>query len=215
MAKQQPRGNNQWLHDLNQPGPEQEEALEDLRSILVRGLGYAMAKYAKVTEADLEDFAQEALLKILVALDSFRGESRFTTWAQKIAVHTAFTELRRRRWRDVSLEAVTAPPDAEDGATRFIPNTLADPSTGSEQLATQHEILEVMRRVITEELTDRQRQALVAVRFHGMPIAEVAQRMDTNPNALYKLLFDARKRLKARMLARGLLSEDILGAFAL
>ena len=215
MTQQRPRPNDLWLQELGQAGPEREEALADLGGILVRGLGYALAKYAKVTEADLEDFAQEALLKILAALDSFRGESRFTTWAQKIAVHTAFAELRRRRWRDVSLEEVTAPTDAARGVRRFIPNTLADRSSSTEQQAVQSEVLGVMRDVIVEELTDRQRKALVAVRFHGMPIAAVAHRMDSNPNALYKLLFDTRQRLKSRMLARGLSRDDILGAFDL
>jgi RNA polymerase sigma-70 factor (ECF subfamily) len=215
VTKQQPRSNEQWLQDLSDPGPEQEEALADLRQILVRGLGYALAKYAKVTESDLEDFAQDALLKVLAGLDSFRGQSRFTTWAQKIAIHTAFTELRRRRWRDVSLEAVTGPPDPEQEASFFIPDALADPSTGTERQTIQNEILDLLRRVIVEDLTDKQRQALVAVRFHGMPRAEVARRLDTNPNALYKLLFDARKRLKQRLLERGLSPEDILSAFEL
>ena len=213
MAKQQSRTNDQWLQDLGESGPQQDEALADLRAVLVRGLGYALAKYTKVLDSDLEDFAQDALLKILAALDSFRGQSRFTTWAQKIAVHTAFTELRRRRWRDVSLEAVTGPPDAEE-TTTYLPQVLADPSISTEQQTMQNEILDTMRRVIEQELTDKQRQALIAVRFHGMPIAEVAHRLDTNPNALYKLLFDARKRLKQRMLNSGLSPEDILSAFS-
>jgi RNA polymerase sigma-70 factor (ECF subfamily) len=215
VAKPQQRSNDQWLQDLREPGPQQEEALADLRQVLVRGLGYSLAKYTNVRESDLEDFAQDALLKVLAGLDSFRGQSRFTTWAQKIAVHTAFTELRRRRWRDVSFEAVTGPPDSEDTSTFFTPGALVDPSAGTEKQTMQHEIVDVLRRVILEELTDRQRQALIAVRFQGMPITEVAARMDTNPNALYKLLFDARKRLKQRILARGLSSDDVLSAFDL
>ncbi len=96
MGKQRPRGNEQWVYQLNRPGPDQEDALADLYGILVRGLGYALTKYAKVTGPDLHEFAYEALLKILAALHSFRGESRFITWALKIAVHTAFAELRGR-----------------------------------------------------------------------------------------------------------------------
>ena len=167
---------------------------------LVRGLRYALRKYAGASEADLAEFAQEALLKILAALKSYQGESRFTTWALKIAVHTAFSELRRRRWRDVSLEEMTVPTD-----------TLADRAS-TEQQAVQGEVLGVMRGVIMEELPDREREALVAVRFFGMPIAEVAHRMGSNPDALYKLLLDARKRLKSRMLARGLSRDDLLVA---
>ena len=203
------RSNDEWIAELDQPGPERDAALDDLRAVLVRGLGYAMAKYKNVTEADVQDFAQDALLKILGAIGTFRGESRFTTWAHKIAVHVAFTELRRRRWRDVSLDEMIMTPDGD-----FIPKTWVDPSARTEQQTIQREIIEIMRQVITTELTERQRQALVAVRIHGVPLSEVADRMGTNRNALYKLLFDARKRLQKRMLAKGLSKEDILAAFS-
>jgi len=169
-----------------------------------------VANQSSVTEADLEDFAQEALLKILAGLDSFRGESRFTTWAQKIAVRVALTELRRHRWRDVSLDKMTGGPDAD----HFISGTLADPSAGPEQQAIQRMLLSTLRRIIATELTDRQRQALVAARIHGMPLEEVARRMGTNRNALYKLLHDARQRLKKRMMAEGLSPQDVLAAFS-
>ncbi|MBL7199538.1 MAG: sigma-70 family RNA polymerase sigma factor [Anaerolineae bacterium] len=202
------RDNEQWVGDLSQPGPQRDAALDDLRALLVRGLGYALAKYGNVREADMEDFAQDALLKVLDGLDSFRGDSRFTTWAQKIAVHVAFTELRRRRWRDVSLDGL---PGVSDGD--FLPKSWVDPSASAEQQTIQREILETMRQVIAEELTERQRRALVAVRIHGMPLAEVARQMGTNRNALYKLLHDARQRLKERMLDKGLPLQDVLAAF--
>lgn len=203
------RSNEEWISDLGQPGPQRESALTELWELLVRGLGYALAKYENVTEADIEDFAQDAVLKILDALDTFRGEARFTTWANKIAVHVAFTELRRRRWKDVSLERMIEMPGGD-----LIPRTWVDPEADTEQQALQRELLEVVRQVIAEELTDRQREALVAARIRGVPLAELAQRMDTNRNALYKLLFDARQRLQRRLLAKGLSTEDILAAFA-
>ncbi len=212
------RTNQEWLAALR--GPGRDKALADLRAFLVRGLRYALANQANVTEADLEDFAQEALLKILAGLDSFRGESRFTTWAQKIAVRVALTELRRHRWRDVSLDEMTGFPDADPSTAlrrgpghRFIPDMLADPSAGPEQQAIQRMLLSTLGRIIATELTDRQRQALVAARIHGMPLEEVARRMGTNRNALYKLLHDARQRLKKRMMAEGLSPQDVLAAF--
>ncbi|MBN1815554.1 MAG: hypothetical protein JXA14_27220, partial [Anaerolineae bacterium] len=97
------RTNQEWLDALR--GSGREDALSDLRVLLVRGLRRALPD---VPEQNLEDFAQEALLKILAGLDSFRGESRFTTWAFKIAIHEAFTELRRRRWKNVSLQDLVA-----------------------------------------------------------------------------------------------------------
>jgi RNA polymerase sigma-70 factor (ECF subfamily) len=49
--------------------------------------------------------------------------------------------------------------------------------------------------------------------LEGMPIAEVARRMGTNQNALYKLLHDARRKLKLRMEAVGLPPQEVLTAF--
>lgn len=114
------RTNKEWLADLQ--GPGRDEALADLRVILVRGLHYAVANRYNVPEPNLEDFAQEALLKILATLDSFRGESRFTTWAHKIAVNVAFSELRRKRWENVSLQDLIAQYEGD-----FTPSVLTDP----------------------------------------------------------------------------------------
>jgi RNA polymerase sigma-70 factor (ECF subfamily) len=200
------RTNEEWLAELR--GPGRDQALADLRATLVRGLRYAMADRPQVTEEDLQDFAQDALLKILAGLDSFRGESRFTTWAQKIGVRVAFTELRRRRWKDVSLQDLVAQYDGAD----LTPVVLTDPAASPEQEAARHMILETLQRIITEELTERQRQALTAVLMGTMPLEEVARRMGTNRNALYKLLHDARQHLKTHMIAEGLSAEDVLAA---
>ena len=201
------RTNAEWLAELQ--GPERDEALADLRAFLVRGLGFALSNRSDVDDQILEDFAQDALLKILKALDSFRGESRFTTWAQKIAVNVAFTELRRLRWQDTSLDQLT-----EGLSLDFVPDMLVDRAAGPDQQAAQSIFFETLQRLIATELTDRQRQALVAVRIQGMPLEEVARRLGTNRNALYKLLHDARQRLKKKMEEEGLSAEDVLASFA-
>lgn len=201
------RSNGEWLADLR--GPERDQALDNLRAILVRGLRYAMADRPSVTEADLEDFVQDALVKILGALDSFRGESRFTTWAQKIAIRVAFTELRRQRWADVSLQDLAGRYEGAD----LTPAVLTDPAISPERRTAQQMLLEMVQRLIAEELTERQRQAITAAMIGGMPLDEVARRMDTNRNALYKLIHDARQRLKTRMMEEGLSIEDVLAAF--
>jgi RNA polymerase sigma-70 factor (ECF subfamily) len=198
------RSNDQWLAALR--GPKKDEALEDLRAMLVRGLRATLHARTSSAEPSVEDFAQEALIKILDNLDSFRGESRFTTWAQKIAVRTAFAEMRRRRWHDVSLEEAIK----DHGESNGMPaDSLADP----ERSATQRMIMTQFRLFIDEELTVRQRKAILAA-MGGMNLEEVARRMGTNRNALYKLLHDARKRLKQRMLAEKLSPQDVLSAFS-
>jgi RNA polymerase sigma-70 factor, ECF subfamily len=200
----QERTNEKWLAELRGPNPD--EALADLYDLLVSGLRAALGRRADGVDAYIGDFAQEALIKIVSNLDSFRGESHFTTWAKKIAMNVALTELKRRRWRDVSLQDLL---DRRTATGRG----LSDPQLTPEQLAYQSMVLTNLRRMIDEELTDRQREAVVAVILEGMPISEVARRMGINQNALYKLLYDARKKLKLRMEAAGLSPQDVLAAF--
>jgi RNA polymerase sigma-70 factor (ECF subfamily) len=200
------RTSEEWLSDLR--GEGQDEALSDLRALLKRGLTYALSGRPNVDEGSIEDFCQDALLKILDKLDTFRGESQFTTWAQKVAVYTALTELRRRRWRDVSLNGIVESREGDDSLA-----ILTDSTAGPEQETAQGMLITMLQRLIREELTDKQRQAMTAAVFKGMPLDEVARRMGTNRNALYKLMHDARKRLKKRMLAEGLSAQDVLAAF--
>jgi RNA polymerase sigma-70 factor, ECF subfamily len=195
------RTNEQWLADLREPHPD--EALENLYDLLVRGLRAGLGSHGGGVDANVEDFAQEALIRITGNLDSFRGESRFATWAQKIAMNVALTELKRRRWRDVSLQDLFA---RREAANREPADTQLTP----EQLTLQNTVLQELRRMVDEELTDRQREAVVAVLLEEMPISEVARRMGTNQNALYKLLHDARRKLKRRMEATGLSPKEVL-----
>ena len=189
-------------------GATPDAALADLRGLLLRGLQFALAGY-RVTDNDLEDFTQDGLLKILQELTSYRGDARFTTWAQKVCVRVALTELRRRRWRDVSLDDLVATSEMSD----FTPDVLMDKSADPGQTAPAQMMMATLQRIIAEELTERQRTAMMAVMQGGMPLQEVAARMGTNRNALYKLLHDARQRLQKRLLHEGLTPQELLAMF--
>jgi RNA polymerase sigma-70 factor (ECF subfamily) len=203
------RTNSEWIEELSDP--VSEEALTDLRAILLRGLRASLSNRIQTDlDAITEDFVQEALLKILKSIDTFRGESRFTTWAQKIAIHVAFTELRRRRWKDVSLQDMIETPEGEE----YTPIILTDPAASPERETTQNDLMQIVYELIENELTERQRTAIVAVLQGGMPLGEVAERMDTNRNALYKLIHDARKRLQESLYQRvGLSAQEVMAIF--
>ncbi len=201
------RTNEEWLTDLR--GPDPDPAIEDLRKVLRRGLIYTLSNRIKTDlETQVDDFTQDAILRILDKIDTFRGESRFTTWAQKVAVRVAFTELRRQRWKDISIEDLM-PEDSGD----FTPLVLADPGPDPEKLTTQTLLTEMIETMLNEDLTERQRKAMLAIMKGGMPIEEVARRMDTNRNALYKLLHDARKQMRKTLLEKGLTPQEVLEAF--
>jgi RNA polymerase sigma-70 factor (ECF subfamily) len=203
----QNRTNEEWLSDLK--GEGQDQAIEDLRRVLKKGLIYALSSRIKIDlETQVDDFVQDSILRILDKMHTFRGESKFTTWAQKVAVRVAFTEMRRQRWKDISLEDLL-PEDSGD----FTPLVLSDPSPDPEKRATQTQLLEMIENMLSEDLTERQRSALLAIMHGGMPLEEVARRMDTNRNALYKLLHDARKQMRNRLIERGLTPEEVMAVF--
>lgn len=200
------RTDEAWRTELSGESPN--TALADLRALLLQGLRYSLTRH-RVTDADLEDFVQDGLVKILDNLDSYRGEARFTTWAQKICVRVALTELRRRRWRDVSLEDLV-----QDTATGdFTPAALTDPNPEPAQVTSTEMMLATLQKLIDEELTELQRKAMTATMQGGMPMQEVAARLGTNRNALYKVLHDGRRRLKERMLREGLVPHELLAMF--
>ncbi len=206
------RTNEEWLADLRNEGPARAAALDDLRAILANGLRRGLIAQVDTAapefDALVDDFVQEALLKVLDSLDTFAGRSLFTTWANKIALNIGLTELRRKRWRDTSLDQLTQTEDGE-----YTPSFVADPSPRPEDLAERRELIAYVNRLINEELTERQRTALTAVVIQGRPLSEVAFHMDSNQNALYKLLFDARQRLRRRMADDDLTPEEVIAVF--
>ncbi len=206
------RDNQTWIQDLRTPGADREAALEDLHATLLRLLPRALTRWLSsgdpALETLVEDVAQDTLLRVLDKLDTFEGRSQFTTWVYKIAVRIALTELRRERWKDVSLDEMT-----ESAGGDMEPGFVSSPDPGPEAASEQRDTLQHLQRILSEELTDKQRQALMAVGVQGMPLEEVAQRMGTNRNALYKLMHDARLRLKRRLEQEGLPVEELLEMF--
>lgn len=207
------RTNEQWVVDLQVEGVQRESALADLRQIILTGLPYALNKWLPTGDprfASLaEEVAQDTLLRVLDRLDTFEGRSQFTTWVHKIAVRIALTELRRKRWENVSLDELVEGKDSPAMEGLMMDRQASTP----EEMVEGTELMQRLQRILAEELTDKQRQAMMAVAIQGMPLEEVARRMGTNRNALYKLMHDTRLRLKRRLALEGLTPEDVLASF--
>lgn len=193
------RTDKEWLRDISGRSPR---ALEDLRSLLVSVLENTLRpRVPAQSKAMAQDLAQDALLSILEKLAMFRGEARFTTWCAKVAVRHALTELRRSRWQDVPLQPTHL-------------SAMAAEETAQDVLLSQSENARILRDAIHSVLSERQRTALIAVMQDDMPLGEVARRLGTNRNALYKMLHDARQKLRKALLDQGLDLTDFAASFS-
>ena len=213
------RSNAEWLHDLKETGETQEQAIADLQNILLRAALYVFNRntgdLSGLAGDDVlklaEDCAQEALMAVLNHLSDFRGDSKFTTWAYKFAVNIGLTASRHVRWKDVSLDQLSS--DDEGAFSEWV---LRDKSSAlaPDLAALQGEIRQVIWDVMEHDLTDHQRRILLLMVFHEVPMDEVVQQLNTNRNAIYKSLHDARRKLKSGLQARGFEVGEMLSLFS-
>ena len=208
-----PRDNQAWLNDLHASGATRDSALADLRDVLMRVLPNALSRWLSRDtghfDAFLEDVIQETLLRVMDHLDTFEGRSQFTTWVYKIAIRIALNELRHRKWKEISLNGLEESDDLLDmPSERFASD---DPHL--ETIMERKNAIDLVERIIDEELTPRQRAVMTAVSFKGVSMDEIAFRLKTNRNAIYKMMHDARLRLKRRLKREGFDPGDLLDLF--
>jgi RNA polymerase sigma-70 factor (ECF subfamily) len=197
---------------LRAGGVEREAASQELRDLLVRVAlaylarqPYPVAAFGADTYLSVaEDCAQEAFATILRRLNSYRGESRFTTWAYSIVINLIADEMRRRCWRRQPL-----PDDAEE-VSRL---RTTSPEHDVAATADRHLLWQSIHEIIQHDLTPRQRSALIGRVFEEKPLIVLAEELGTNKDNVYKLLHDARKHLKRRLEEQGVTTADALSAF--
>ncbi len=202
------RTTREWVGQLSDPPDEQ--ALTELRQVIVRGLRSSLHSYVdRDLEHFVEDVAQDALIKILDKLDTFKGESTFFSWAMKIAVREGLSELRRKKWKDLSLEDLAG---SDDGQERKEINSeyVISLSAGPDQQAHESMIITKVMEMIDNELSEKQKMAINALMVKGVSVTVVADRMRISRNALYKLVHDARVKLKKKMFQAGMDPDEIL-----
>ncbi|GAA1647416.1 RNA polymerase sigma factor [Nonomuraea maheshkhaliensis] len=196
--------NRRWVRDLAAAGSRREATCAKLYPLLLRvahSEARRRASRLKLDGPELEDIAHQAAADALMAiterLDKFRGESRFTTWASKFAILNVATKMNRHFWRrhEISYEQE----DWSKLASRF--------DVGPEGEAQVREFAAAVSAAVNENLSDRQRLVFVATVLNGMPMDVLADELGSTHNALYKVLFDARKKLRIALVADGHLPE--------
>jgi RNA polymerase sigma-70 factor (ECF subfamily) len=190
-----------WLAELAPGSRERDAAVARLHALLLRAAGFEARRrrggLPGLDPGQLDDLVQQAaddaLVAVLAKLDTFRGASRFTTWAYKFALLEAGVKLRRRAWQD---REVQLDPDRWPAH--------ADPRPSPHEDAESGELMGAIRDAVAAELTPHQREVLVAITLDGVPIDVLAERLTTTRGALYKTLHDARRKLRAALEAQDL-----------
>ena len=201
------RSNSEWVRQLSEPPDSQ--ALEELRQILVRGLRSSLAAYVdRERDQFVEDIAQDSLLRILKKLDTFKGESGFVAWAMKIAVREGLSELRRKKWKDVSLEDLSRGDNENSHSDHS--SAMASSMAAPDQQAHESMVMTVVMEMMEKELTEKQKKAIDAIMVQQVSLTVVADSMGMSRNALYKLIHDARMKLRKKLMESGMDPEEML-----
>ena len=201
------RSNEDWIQALSGTGEYQDEAINDLRHFLLQVALYTLNQKVKdihaLSHSDRlalgEDCAQEACITVLNHLAEFKGESKFTTWAYKFAVNVSLARARQEGWKQISLELSSSKAASFGEFAAHIHSNHPD----VESQVLQTEIIAVLDDTIQHDLTDKQRMVFRLIVFEQVPMDGVVQRMGMNRNAVYKLLHEARKKLKRAVQAHG------------
>jgi RNA polymerase sigma-70 factor (ECF subfamily) len=190
---------------LDGTGPQREAALARLHELLLRIARKEAARRGPrlaITGPELDDVAYQAaadaLLAITAKIGQFRGESRFTTWAYKFVIFEVSAKIGRHFWRHP-----TVPLDAEDW-DRLPARFGFDPAYQVEW----RDLLAALHRAVDTELTPRQREVFVAIVLNEVPLDTLVLALASSRNAIYKMLFDARRKLRAALAVNGYLPDD-------
>jgi RNA polymerase sigma-70 factor (ECF subfamily) len=196
-----------WLDGLRATGSGHAQALERLHDLLLRAAfaeaGRRRHLYPEIDGTELDDLcrqaADDAVVAVTAKLDGYRGASRFTTWAYGFAVFEISVKLRRHAWRGARI------PTADDDA---VWDRLAPGGAGAQRSVESAELLRALRLAVAEELTPRQREVFVAVALNEIEIDVVAGRLGSTRGAVYKVLHDARQKLRRRLEREGHLERE-------
>jgi RNA polymerase sigma-70 factor, ECF subfamily len=195
------RASRRWVEQLDPDHPHREHAAAKLHDVLQGAATHELHRrrghLRGLSGPELDDVAQQcaddAMMKILARIDDFEGLSRFTTWAYKFVIFEVSSKVARHAWQ-------RHPPSAEEPTWERLADTRT-PKPGDQ--AERREQLAVLVKAVEEDLTPRQREVFVAIALNDVAIDVLALQLGSNRNAIYKNLFDARRKLRASLAAAG------------
>ncbi len=181
---------------------DRDAAYERLHPLLLQFARRELGRRAWIGGPELDDLAHQAAADALVSirrrLPDFRDESRFLTWAYKFVLFEVAKKSGRHFWR-----IPHTPMDAEDW-DRLPDRFGLDPARESES----RELFAALRRAVDEVLTDHQRRVFVARILNDIPLDALVEELGSSRNAIYKTLYDARRKLRKQLVAGGHLDEQ-------
>jgi RNA polymerase sigma-70 factor, ECF subfamily len=200
-----------WLRCLANDGQdgrsriERERCLAQLHGMLVRAARAELRRRsgtARIEGHEREDMAHQAaddaMLAIIRKLGEFRGESQFTTWAYKFVMLEVSAQLGRRFRHHATVRI-------GDEAWDRIPDRLGvDPARHAESA----ELAAALRTAVAGSLSERQRRVFVALIVEGVPLDALTAELGSTRNAIYKTMFDARRKIRAHLVAHGYLRAE-------
>jgi len=154
---------------------------------------YVMAQSYMKNEADAEDVAQEAFIRAFRKLESFRAESKFSTWLISITINEARTRLRRQAL--VRMEPLDQHPDEDKGIS---PALLRDWREIPSEAVERAEVRNLIRLAV-EQLPDIYRQVFLMRDVEELTINETAEALNISIPSVKVRLHRARMRLQKQL----------------
>jgi RNA polymerase sigma-70 factor (ECF subfamily) len=194
-----------WVRALGSTGAERELAAARLHELLLRVARSEARRRSgqlRISGPELDDLAHQAaadaVVAIIAKIGEFRGESRFTTWAYKFVIFEVSGKIGRHFWRHASVPL-------EAGDWDRLPDRLGlEPAREAEW----RDLVRALRRAIEQDLTEHQRRVFTALVLNGVPLDALAVELGSSRNAIYKTMFDARRKLRASLVAHGYMPEN-------
>lgn len=191
-----------WIKGLTASGSARERTSAELYSLLLapaRAEARRLSRMLNVSGPEIDDVASQAaadaIVSIIRRIPDFRGDAKFTTWAYRFVITEVTSKMHRHFWRRAD-----APLDVEER-----PEIPATREFQPEVVVESRDVLAAVSRAVDTALTDNQRSTLLATALDGMSPTELGRQHNSNRNAVHKMVFDARSKLRTALADEGYL----------